>query len=601
MDKLNLIAEHIDKLKKEYSVFKDMMDYHVFTAMCIKYFFFSDTSPFDADNTSRCITDGKGDGGIDAIFNDPEGTNDTIIVQSKFYSSTPLKAGNIADELFKIEDTVDDLENHRHSKLPQDLVSKYTVAKDNMQDDGHIRVIFFTSYEPKDNKVRSKIEKNIRSHFKSLDIEIKFCSDITAQIKMVDTPAPYVKTGELTIDRSGNCLRYEDSAIVNISALSLQKLFGKEQNNLLGMNLRYFINNNAASKEVNKAIEQSLTNDPENFWYKNNGIIIVCRDFKIIDTTLELHDFSIVNGGQTTSMIGRGDIPQDVFLQCKVVRTKGSTEQEQDTFAHEIAKASNSQKPIKKEDLRANGPEQIRLRDRLLKVGIYYATKRGDKPSKALPKKYLQANIDTVGKICLAAVLLMPGSSRSSATKIMYNDEYYDTIFGEDAREGVIADALKIDWYYQQFKKQEHEDIDDIESQIIANGTTFQLACISFLCKIACKVFTIKEIRAARDDHDKLREILSKMDGMNRIISSSIPNEQEVFFEIFEIISRDVLKLRFDFASELAKEQDHKAISVSNFLKDNNNFYKAITKLLEVWNSKDRKLKELIQAVCCKK
>lgn len=45
----------------------------------------------------------------------------------------------------------------------------------------------------------------------------------------------------------------------------------------------------------------------------------------------------------------------------------------------------------------------------------------------------------------------MSGSARSNSQR-MYQDEYYST-FGPDARAGVIADALKISYYYDLFVK----------------------------------------------------------------------------------------------------------------------------------------------------
>lgn len=50
-----------------------------------------------------------------------------------------------------------------------------------------------------------------------------------------------------------------------------------------------------------------------------------------------------------------------------------------DKFALEIAEATNSQKPVKKADLKANTPEQIRLKERLNRCQVYYITKKAIK------------------------------------------------------------------------------------------------------------------------------------------------------------------------------------------------------------------------------
>ena len=87
---------HIETMKEKYPTFGKYQNYHIFTLLCIKYFFYSESGiSFDQDVIEEFLTDGANDGGIDAIFNDPtsEG-NDLIIVQSKFYENTALVIGN---------------------------------------------------------------------------------------------------------------------------------------------------------------------------------------------------------------------------------------------------------------------------------------------------------------------------------------------------------------------------------------------------------------------------------------------------------------------------------------------------------------------------
>ena len=99
---------HLSSLKEKYPVFTPYENYHVFTFLCIKYFFFSEAGiPFDQDIVLDYLTDGANDGGIDAIFNDPTSeNNDIIVVQSKFYENTILSTDVVAGELYKINETL---------------------------------------------------------------------------------------------------------------------------------------------------------------------------------------------------------------------------------------------------------------------------------------------------------------------------------------------------------------------------------------------------------------------------------------------------------------------------------------------------------------
>ena len=583
-------------MKSKFPAYRVMQDYHVFTIMCLKYFFFSDGTSFDPDAAIDFLTDGANDGGIDAIFNDPNSEgNDMVIVQSKYYESTTLTGQDVAGELYKITETIKSIDNFRVTGLNEKVVSAYRNAKSQMEDSGIIRIVFFTSYAPKHKRERTKIEKGNAEIFKSYELEMNFRADIEAQIETIDNGKLCVDYDKLELDRKDNCLSYENSVIVNISAQSLQSLQNRRRNGLLGMNLRYYVR----QKAVDDGIQQTITHEPENFWYKNNGIIIICEDYKIDGKVLKLYNFSIVNGGQTTNRIGRLDIEQDFFLPCKVVKTKGANSNERDLFTHNIAEASNSQKPIKKADLKSNTPEQLRLRERLHKYQIYYITKKGDKAPKQYAEPYQSATLEQVGKLGLASVLQMPGSARSNSQR-MYQDEYYYSIFGHNAEAGVIADVLKISYYYDLFVKTgiKNKGYDEKTTlPMMKNGKTFQIACITFLCKICYGVFTYDTVAGLLNNTDEVKQILKQMGNIQKLITVNISDEQDTFFDMFSVIGDEVLGYCFSNALDDA-ESSQDTLMPSNYLKLDTNYYKDIIKRLWRIYNKNSELNSGIHAIC---
>lgn len=595
MNNQNFIREHIDTLKKDYPIFRNYQDYHVFIFLCIKYFFFAETNSFDPDSVQDYLTDGSNDGGIDAIFNDPNSeNNDMIIIQCKYYENSTLNNQEVFSELCKISETIKAIDNHKVSALNEQVVSAYRNAKSQMEDSGNIKVVFFTSYAPKNLREQNKIEKVNAKMFNAFDFEMNFFKDIVAQIETIDNGKLCVEQDSLNLDRPNNYLSYEESVIVNISASSLQDLQNRRRNGLLGMNLRYFVR----KKEVDNAIQKTISEEPQNFWYKNNGIIIICENYEIDGKVLRLYNFSIINGGQTTNRIGRSDINEDFFLQCKVVKTKGITSSERDSFALSIAEASNAQKPIKKSDLKSNTPEQLRLRERLLKKHIYYITKKGDKAPKQF-SDYQITSLEKVGKLSLATILQMPGSARSNSQR-MYNDNYYYSIFGQNSPEGVIADALKISWYYDRFKKTSIKGQGLDEKTVLPmmkNGKTFQLAAITFLCKINYNVFSYESVANNINNTDQLKQILQSVNGMFQIISQRLDNEENIFYEIFSIIGDEVLGYCFQNAVELAVKDQH-TLAPSDYLKSDNNYYKDIIPRLWRMYHRSASLQNAIMLLC---
>ena len=90
-----------------------------------------------------------------------------------------------------------------------------------MENNANIRIVFFTSYQPKNKRERNKLDKSMRDYFGKYDLEMNFRSDIEAQIELCDNGKLCVDYDKIAIDDKNNYLKYEDSIIVNISALSV--------------------------------------------------------------------------------------------------------------------------------------------------------------------------------------------------------------------------------------------------------------------------------------------------------------------------------------------------------------------------------------------
>lgn len=604
MEEQNYIVPRISALKENYPILKNEQDYHLFILMCLKYYYFSEPGiAFDPEMIlQEYITDGGKDGGIDALFNDPTSeNNDLIIVQCKFYQNSILTEDDISTEIEKISNTIDDLQACRYSDYNERVVSAYTNARSQMADDGDVKIVVFTAFNPTDKRARNRIEKYVRKNHPEVDIEFEFRSDIEDQIELIENGKSLVDYDELTIDAKGNYLQYEESVIVNISARSLQDLSSRRRNGLLGMNLRYYIR----KKEVDSGIERSINRNPENFWYKNNGIVVICDDYEIDGKVLKLWSFSIVNGGQTTNRIAHANIEKDFYLHCKVVKTKcdmsvkGNETQQKEAFVLNIAEATNSQKKIDTADKKANTPEQNNLRERLASQHVYYVTKRGDKvPMKQYSEPYESTTMQMVGKLGLAGILLLPGSARSNPAR-MFQSGYYEQIYGKNVNERVIADLLKINYYYSQFLKTEIKDKgydEKTDIPMFRNGTTFQLACIAFLCKVQAGAINYSYISTLTHNQDEMKRELRKMDGLDRLIIHKRSDEKELLYKLFAFIGQDVMGICYDNALE-RNEND---LAASNYLKTDTTFYKDIIKRLWSQYNKNAEFKEAFDSIFIK-
>lgn len=172
----------------------------------------------------------------------------------------------------------------------------------------------------------------------------------------------------------------------------------------------------------------------------------------------------------------------------------------------------------------------------------------------------------------------MPGSARSNPAR-MFQNEYYYSIYGKTANERVLADLLKLDYYYTQFLKTELKDKGYDEATVLPmfrNRKTFQLACITFLCKVNSGVFEYSTIASMFNSTDEIKLELREMNGLERLIQHKVDNEKELIYTIFSVIGEDVLGICYDNALEKANGD----LIPSNYLKADANYYKDVIKRL---------------------
>jgi len=92
---------------------------------------------------------------------------------------------------------------------------------------------------------------------------------------------------------------------------------------------------------INEEILETLQNEPEKFSLLNNGITIVCRNFRINNRRAFLQDPQIVNGCQTSSLIytasNWGIDLSDAGVLTKVIST------DEEDITNEIVRGANRQ------------------------------------------------------------------------------------------------------------------------------------------------------------------------------------------------------------------------------------------------------------------
>lgn len=169
-----------------------------------------------------------------------------------------------------------------------------------------------------------------------------------------------------------------------VSAAAVGEWYRTYGNTLFSKNLRFY----KGDTDVNEGMRKTLLNEPENFFYYNNGLKLLCNSItrKAKDSTtnstglFRLDGVSLVNGAQTTGTIGSAfmDNPEQVSKANVMIQIVDLHEAPEEAYL-QITKLTNTQNRIENKDFVALDPEQERIRTDLSFSHYTYLYKSGDK------------------------------------------------------------------------------------------------------------------------------------------------------------------------------------------------------------------------------
>lgn len=602
------IQNKIQSLKDSYAALRDKPDHYVFSAVCIKAHLYKNPALILRETDfNDMIVDSTGDGGADILLTDPNSENsDLIIAQAKYY--TNISKEDVNNALNKMLAFYKNMKEGHYEQVSEKVQRRFLSLDAEQADDAKVKFILYTS-ALKNRIQQQQIIQQFRNQLEDanhFDVEILFGKDIEEEIKESESRRPTVEYGKLKIDQANNRLRYGTKAeIVNVSAFSLKELYARYSIQLLAKNLRYHI----PGREIDRGINNTIQNEPQSFWMKNNGITIICDEFEIDGREVKLKNFSVINGGQTTYMIHKSsqiDAEHDFFLQCKIICNEGTTEDEKNAFSLAIAKATNTQKPIKQVDLKANAPEQIRFSQAMREVDIFYQTKRGEEVPSRYREAYSYTSLLPIGKLVLAAVFQMPCTSRTKPSTI-YQAEYYDKIFDDNQKQmaQLSKELIYIDYYFRNafLKKFDRENkCSAVENDYISFAHNARTVCIAFVA-LASRYYqqnitdekmriVFDELRHEGNSERRIYNVFADLGELKYLFPTEVFQNKDQYEELLS----ELFELMIDVGSNYffaAKDNDN-ALTPANFLKKDSNYYKILS---TNWGKVSREIKKVLKTV----
>lgn len=556
-----IIKSEVRKSQKD---MKDMYGIDISEDRAFNYAMLGYVFGVDVIDQDDLVTDGSNDGGIDFIYYDEEEMK-VILCQSK-YTDT-LSFNTIIAELDKMYSTLQNFRiantgnyNDRLKKVLQNALDR--LPEENTD---NIEYNFFTTAPLDVDGAIRKID-NTQHGFSTDAVKIFITEDIEKEIKNTLEALDMVSYEKIRLDKSKNYLEYESAKnrgiMCNVLSTSIIQLYNKYAGKgLFDLNIRKYIRHTL----VDSGIKATLDKDRENFWFLNNGIIIACQEFVIDGDTVQLFDFSIVNGGQTTTLIStyKGTNTKEFYIPCKIVSTK--EDKSVSTFFTKIAEATNSQKPIYARDLKSNSPEMLTLKRLLDREDVFLEIKRGIKPSKTY--RYNIKN-DELAQLILSFAYQRPGTARNGKQKIFDNELYPKLFkvnyFDDPGKKGFLIDLIDLYDRFKIIEKKYKQDnlLSEMQLEILKNGRQVIFALMGVVYRLVNN--DIKE----NDLKNNPSDLKVVPFNYGQFISNYKANNLEIKLETMIV---DIIKIVAD--SYTIAYKNKLATSVSNYLKTDSKYY----------------------------
>lgn len=406
-----------------------LLDYRAIT-----YWFIETVFGMKSDEITNSICDGTHDKGIDAVLIDDREKHITII-QSKFERAggqRQIKDGEIKEfaavrSYFESRSAYKAAVVNANKTASRLLDQAYELKK---KRNYTLELLFLTTHQ-KGPQTEGLVYEALG--FKPSEFTIYDYQRMVHLVKDKERDfVPHLPPYSLPYSNADSfLLRTENSNswVLTVPLRAIRSMATAYGDSLFRKNVRNFL---GFGNETNRGIQKTIKSHPEDFWYYNNGMTILCDRASIIQEKgyIRLENPQVVNGCQTAMSIHafKGDLNGDVLVRV--------IESSDHDFIGRITMYQNSSNPVSNRDFKSNDPIQVRLKRELGKKGYYYEIKRGE-DFDTMRKKYPSMNqiyeyslSNEVVAELLACIRISPSVAASKGRKAFFG-EHYEDIFDE--------------------------------------------------------------------------------------------------------------------------------------------------------------------------
>lgn len=326
----------------------------------------------------------KGDNGIDAVAV-TEGSH-VWLVQAKW--SEKGTAGFHTDAARALVDGLGLLEQRKFDEF-HDRFQPHTALLDSALADPRLKITLIIAVVGNDSlsaHTTAILDRAVEDHYghgPMLEYRLMGADELLRQLKEERSPDPVNVTVRMPhwIKRDTPFIAYQGS----VAASEVAGWYVEHGARLFSQNIRQSL----GLTRINSGIQTTLTDEPENFWYFNNGITVLCDEIEPYwpgrrrpdePVELRLKHVSVVNGAQTVTSIHEAmqampDTVEDADISVRVI----SLGDERAAYAARITETTNTQNDVSQRDFIALDETQALIREDFdLTLDKTYVYKRGE-------------------------------------------------------------------------------------------------------------------------------------------------------------------------------------------------------------------------------
>lgn len=336
----------------------------------------------DLDQAAAAIVDGGGDGGIDVVSHSPM-SNTLWVVQSKF-----MATGRGEPELGDVTKFKTGLENlmlgnfeafHENEAWRQRLP-----AIESIFNHGGLQVRAALVYTGINivSEDRRRLFEDVKRRFSAESdyFDVLICGLTTVHDWLIGLDEGVgIPKAELTLLTPGWVKTPYETLYGVIPLADIARLYVQHGKRLIAANIRAY----KGRTEVNNQIVATIREEPQHFFYLNNGLTAFCERLEVhnLDRAkmdakrITAYGLSIVNGAQTLGSLagcfaGNPQPPPDGVVFLKIISLERCLEERD--FAERITRSTNLQNQIGSRDFVALDEQQEMIGNQLLLTGVTY-------------------------------------------------------------------------------------------------------------------------------------------------------------------------------------------------------------------------------------